>query len=71
MEALSKGDDHGKKQWSPGANSEWKSEKGEMNLTMWSCPGNDQVLTCKGYTNPEMQKVEGDMGKYNEKDIYF
>lgn len=42
-----------------------------MTLTTWLWPGNDQILACKLYTNPEMQKVEGDMDKYNEKKIYF
>lgn len=38
---------------------------------MWSWPGNNQILTCKGYTNSELQKVQGDMDRCNEKDIYF
>lgn len=42
-----------------------------MTLTMWPWPGKNQILTCKGYTDSELQKVQGDMDKYNEKDIHF
>lgn len=64
VEALNRAESIVEKQQSPGANS--GVEVKTMEITSITCvwPENDWILTSEGYTNPGLEKVQGDMNNY-------